>query len=371
MNSPTISHALLLSAASLLCTLASACDKHEAPRDTETDAAPPKAKVATDDEPDLAQAVASVAAARPGSAGSAAGGPPPSGIFAPGEADKALAKGAPATFTLGNEGAEPRVQLGPALKPGSKRSGTISIASQSDPQQGAIPISFTVSIEGQKAKVEGDAGATVPTLVAVRVLGATINAPGVPPDLQGAVAKLKGSRVDYQIGPDGAGANFHFDAPKTVDPAFRDALRGLSDTLSVLALPYPSKPVGVGAYWMVTSRDAVIGLDVVTYRLVKVEKVEGATVEVSLNTKRYAASSAFDVEGLPPEAPHVMGEFRAGAEGKLTIAAGEAFPKSGDLQSLVGAELGDEPPAGAPGQPKAQRPMVQVQSRATINFGAP
>ncbi len=369
MNSPTISHALVLSAATLLCALPSACDKHEAQRDTETDAAP-KAKVATDDEPDLAQAVASVASARPGS-GTQAGGPPPSGIFSVGEADKALAKGAPSTMTLGSEGAEPRVQLGPALKPGSKRSGTISVASQSDPQQGAIPISFAVSIEGQKSKLEADAGIAAPTQVAVKILGATINAPGVPPDLQGAVAKLKGSRIDYQIGPDGAGANFRIDASKTVDPAFRDALQGLSDTLSVLALPYPSKPVGLGAYWMVTSRDTVIGLDVVTYRLVKVEKVEGTNVEVSLNTKRYAASSAFNVEGLPPEAPHVMGEFRAGAEGKLTIAAGEAFPKSGDLQSLVGAALGDEPPAGPPGQPKAQRPMVQVQSRATITFGAP
>ena len=82
-------------------------------------------------------------------------------------------------------------------------------------------------------------------------------------------------RVDFRVGPDGAGANFHVDTQKGVDPAFKDALQGLADTLAMLVLPYPSKPVGVGAYWMVTSRDTLIGLDVVTYRLVKVEK--GAT----------------------------------------------------------------------------------------------
>src|SRR5882724_2767169 len=164
MNSPTLRNALILSVASLLGSLTLGCDKHEAQRDTDADAAAPKPKAPADDEPDLAQAVAAVGA-RPGSsagngvaAGAAAGGPPPNGIFGPGEADKALAKGAPTTLTLGGDGAEPRVQLGPAPKPGSKRSGTLTIASQSDPQQGAIPISFALSIETQKAKTDGDAG---------------------------------------------------------------------------------------------------------------------------------------------------------------------------------------------------------------------
>ena len=56
--------------------------------------------------------------------------------------------------------------------------------------------------------------------------------------------------------------------------------------------------------------------------MVGVEKVEGKIVSLSLNTKRYAASPAFELEGLPPDAPQVMGECRATPEGKLTVAAG-------------------------------------------------
>jgi hypothetical protein len=369
MNSPTMRNALVLSAASWLCSLALGCDKHEAPRDTDqqSDAAAPNVKAPADDEPDLAKAVAAVEAPAPGSA---ADGPPQFGIFGPGQADKALPKGVPATLTLGSDGAEPRVQLGPLPKAGTKRAGTITIASQSDPQQGPIPIAFALSIEVQKGKSEGDAGAAAPLQVAAKVIGATINAPGVPPDLAAAIAKLKGARVDYQIGTDGVGSHFHFQVPKGLDAAFRDSLQGLSDTLALLTLPFPPKPVGLGAYWMVTSRDTVIGLDVVSYRLVKVEKVEGSSVEVSLSAKRYAASPAFDVEGLPPEAPHTMGEFRAGAEGKLSLSAGETFAKSGELESLLGAALGPAV-APTPGAPKPQRPMVQVQSRVNISFGAP
>ncbi len=375
MNSPTLRNALILSVASLLGSLAVGCDKHEAQHDTDADAAAPKAKAAADDEPDLAQAVAAVGArSGPGNgvAAGAAGGPPPNGIFGPGEADKALAKGAPSTLTLGGDGSEPRVQLGPAPKPGSKRTGTLTIASQSDPQQGAIPISFALSIETQKGKSDSDASASAPLQVSAKVIGASIKAPDVPPELATAIGKLKGSRVDYQVSADGAGSNFHYDAAKGIDPAFRDSLQGLSDTLAVLALPFPSKPVGVGGFWMVTSRDIVMGLDVVSYRLLKVEKVEGSSVELSLNTKRYAASPAFNVEGLPPDAPHFMGEFRAGTEGKLSMSAGQAFPNSGELQSLLGAALGPAPESSpTPGAPKPQRPTVQVQSRATIAFSGP
>ncbi len=364
MKTPTIRSALVLSVASLLSALlAVGCDKKEAQHDSEDEPAADAGKVAKKskaetDEPDLAQAIDAVAARGP-APGATAGGPPPNGIFGPGEADKAASKGAAATFTLGSDGAEPRVLLGPGPKPGTKRSGTVELATQSDPQQGAIPIQFNLTLETQKPKLEGDAGA-LPIVVLAKVTAAKINAPSVPADLTAAVGKLKGSSVLYQVGADGVASNARVEIAKGVDPGFRDPVQALSDLLVGLTLPYPTKPVGVGAFWMVTTRDVVMGLDVVSYRLVKVEKVEGNVVSLSLNTKRYAASPAFELEGLPPDAPKTMAEFRAQSEGKATVAAGEAFPKSCELQSVVGASLGS---ADA-----KQRAMVQVQSRASLTL---
>lgn len=363
MKTPMIKGALALSLVSSLSLQLVGCDKKETQRDSEAesaaDAGKAKPSKAATDEPDLAQAMEKVAASRAPAAGATAGGPPPSGIFGPGEADKAAAKGSAATFALGSEGSEPRVLLGPGPKPGTKRSGTVELATQSDPQQGAIPIQFNVTVEAQKPKTEGDAGAAL-TAVVTKVTGARINAPGVPAELSTAVAKLKGSSVVYQLGSDGAASNVHSDIPKGVDAAFRDPVQALSDLLVGLALPYPTKPVGVGAFWMVTTRDVLMGLDVVSYRLVKVEKVEGSVVSLSLNTKRYAASPAFELEGLPPEAPKVMSEFRAQSEGKLTVASGDPFPKSSELQSLIAATLGSAE--------AKQRAMVQVQTRASLSL---
>src|SRR4051812_51090 len=306
MKTPT-SSALILSAVVLASAFASGCDKKEKQHDSEsenaTDAGASKANKVAADEPDLAKAMGSVAAAR-GSATANPGGPPPTGIFGPGEADKAAAKGAPASLTLGSDGSEPRVLLGPAPKPGLKRAGTIELATQSDPQQGAIPIQFAVTLETLKPKTEADAKAgeaPAPMPVVVKVTSAKINAPGVPADLATAVSKLKGSKVEYQVGADGNAANLRTEIPKGTDPGFRDPVQALSDMLLNVALPFPTKPIGLGGFWMVTSRDKIMGLDVVTYRLVKVEKIEGTQVSLSVNTKRYAASPAFELEGLPPD----------------------------------------------------------------------
>jgi hypothetical protein len=338
------------------------CQKAE-PRRDDSAATSDAGASKVSDEPDLDKAVANVAAEHSPSAGNgSADGPPPNGIFAPGAADKAMAKGSPATLTLGGDGSEPRVQLGPAAKPGTKRSGSIEVATQADPRQGAIPILLKLTLEALKPKGDADAGAASGTQMLARVTGASINAPGVPAEIAAGVSKLKGSHVDYQVSPDGAGSNFRFEAMKGADPAFSEAIRSLNDTLTLLALPFPAKPVGVGGFWMVTTRDLVMGLDVVTYRLVKVEKIEGTVATLSVNTKRYAASPAFDVEGLPPEVPHSMVQFQAGGDGTLTVSAGEAIPKAGQLDSVVVAAL------GAPDPKTKQSAGVQLQTRAVIQF---
>ncbi|HEY4107256.1 MAG TPA: hypothetical protein VGM44_25335 [Polyangiaceae bacterium] len=360
MTKSTMSRAGIFSLVGLSFALALGCDKKEDEHHEESatsDAGPHKVS----DEPDLDKAVASVAASKAGSAANVGpDGPPPNGIFGPGGADKALAKGAAPIFTLGGDGSEPRVQLGPAAKPGTKRSGTIEVATQSG-EQGAVPVSLAVTLEVLKPKAESDAGAS-PNQVVVKVTGATINAPGVPPEIMSSLAKLKGSHVDFQLSPDGAGSNFRYEVAKGVDPGLASSVQSLSDNLMLLALPFPNKPVGAGAYWMVTTRDLVAGIDVVTYRLVKVDKVEGNAATLSVNTKRYAASPAFDIEGLPPGVPHVMSEFQAGGQGNLVVNAGDSFAKSGELDSTFGAALGAADPK------TKQRPMVQLQGRAIINL---
>jgi len=313
-------------------------------------------------DPALAKAVAAASAgvgagASPGGAGQ----PPPGGIFPPGGADREVPAGSPPKVTVGSTGGTPKLQLGPVQpKPGFKTTAVFDVAVQADARQGALPITFGTTIEALKPKTEGAAGAAPePVTVSVKITSAKLGVSGVPADVEGRVAKLKGSKIEYQVTPNGAASGRRYELPPGSED-LRDHVRVLSDTLALLTLPVPAEPVGVGAMWMVASREGVFGLDLVTYRLVKVEALSADSATLSVATKRYATSNRFDFEGLPPEAPHQLAEFESKSEGKLVLKPGLPLPTSGDIDSGLAATL------AMPGQ---QRGVIQIQSRVALDFG--
>jgi hypothetical protein len=359
MRARSISFLLLLSLAG--------CQKNE----TKTEAESTKKDKASDSsaskveaiDPDLAEAVAAASVApKEGNApanAQAQGGPPPDGVFAPGAADKELPRGGMPKITLGSEGADPKQLLGP--KSPSKLTGTIQVAMQTDPRQGAIPVLLNVSIEPKKVEApkEGEKNA-VSQPVTVRITGAKIDAPGVPKDIDEQISKLKGSKVEYSILPGGAGAGFRFEATKGTPEEFKDVVRSLSDTLTLLTIPYPDKPLGAGGFFMVTSRDDFLGLDLVTYRMIRVKEVTPQGVTLDVNTKRYSASRNFDLPGLPPEVDKTLAEFQAQSDGTLQYPLGALLPTQGQINSQVAAQLGAKDPG--------KRAMLQFQTRAQLDL---
>ncbi|HEV8548027.1 MAG TPA: hypothetical protein VGQ57_03345, partial [Polyangiaceae bacterium] len=275
----------LLPLAALTCTLGCQKEDHEK-------SAPPAASVdkAAAIDPELAKAVAAASAGvGQGAAPVGSGQPPPGGIFPPGGADREMPKGLPPKLTLGGTGAEPRVKLTPAQpKPGTKTTGKFDVAVQADSRQGALPVSIATSFEVAKTKTEGAVAAAPGTLepvtVTVRVTGVKLGVAGVPADFEARFAKLKGAKIEYQVAANGAGSNFRTELPPGAAET-RDHLRVLADALALVTLPLPAEPVGAGAMWMVTSREGVFGLDLVTYRLVKVDAVTADSATLSLVTK--------------------------------------------------------------------------------------
>lgn len=334
------------------------CEK-ESPRSDTPKPAESSAEKSVALDPDLAQAMAAASAAAPKPGAAVPGGPPPNGIFPPGGADHEIKQGDAPKLTLGSDGQEPRITLTPAQpKAGSKQSGSIQLVQQQADGSG-IPVEFAVTFEASKPKADAAANAPVPA--SLKVTGARVAVSGAPKDVEAQIAKLKGSKIDYEIAADGAGGNYRFEVPKGAPAELSDLVRSLSDLVAVVTLPFPDKPLGAGAYWMATSREGVLGLDLVTYRLIKVERIDGQKVTLNVNTKRYSASSNFDLPGLQPGAPHSLAEFQALAEGTVEYVAGKGFPVGGTQTSGLGAQLQD------PANPRA-RGMLEIRTRGELKF---
>ncbi len=340
-----------------LSALVSGCDKEERQptEDRQEEDAGAVDRTAQLD-PSLAKAVAAASAKAPSPQAAAEGGPPPKGIFGPGEADRQIKKGAPALLTLGSEGEAPRYPLGASkFRAGDKVKGTVQVAVQTDPRQGALPVDFNLSFEAKSAP-----GAPEMTHVVAKVDSASVGAMGLPAELLTALNQLKGSRVEYQIAANGAGANFTTIMAKGAENnPLAHTLRSLSDALATITLPYPDKPLGTGAFWMATSREGVMGLDLVTYRLIRVQRAEPTQVTLTIETKRYATGTDFDLVGLPGK--YALEEFQSTADGTAMIALGQPLPYKGLLKLNLGAVL-------IPEQNPQEQGTLQVQGQARFTF---
>jgi len=320
-------------------------------------------------DPSLAQAFAA-ASARPGTATTPQqkGGPPENGVFAPGQADRELAPNAPPKVAVGEAGTDPKIDLSKMVPaPGWKRSGSVQLVIQSDPRQGALPVDFNVTLEVQKPKapVEGGPAAqpvAAGTQIVARITGARVGARGgAGGDLDQALKKLAGSRIEYRALPSGGGADYRYELAKGADAGLGDLMRSLSEILATVSVPFPSQPIGAGGMFMATTRDSARGVDLVSYRLVKVERVSDSGIGVALNTKRYATGTRFDMPGLQGAENMPLDEFKSVADGSLFFEQGVPVPVSGEIT------LGLQALLVPPGQP-TQRASVQAQTHATINF---
>ena len=182
---------------------------------------------------------------------------------------------------------------------------------------------------------------------------------------------MKGAKIEYLVGADGSGTGYRYDVPGGASELV-DYLRVLSDTLALVTLPVPKVPLGAGGFFMATTREGVYGLDLVTYRMVKVEKVEGETVTLSVNTKRYASSKRFDFTGLPPDLPREMIEFDASSDGRLEVEVGSPFPSGGEIGSMLAAKLpAPEGMQGMQGTPAGAQQVLSLQTQSRVGLSFP
>jgi hypothetical protein len=274
------------------------------------------------------------------------GGPPPHGVFAAGRADKLMPKGAPPKITLGSQGGEPRVDLTAMQpKPGFAKKASVEFTLQNG-GRGVPPLDFMLDVSAKKAPApqgKPAVNAAAPVQMVVRIDAAKFNsgmAVNVPAEVEQALAKLRGSHVDYDIAANGAGSALHYTLAKNAPQLDEVILRSLSEGFATLALPYPDKPVGKGAFWMATTRETVAGVDVVAYHLVKVDSVDGDKAELNIDTKRYAADNQIDTSELPPGLGQVkLTDFEAESNGTLDIVKGTSVPVGGELQQVLQAGL--------------------------------
>ena len=356
-------------ALALAVGLLAACEeeKQEAPKETDAGSAKDPAL-----DPNLAKVLPVASAGRqpgmPGQPGQAADGPPPTGVFAAGQADKEAKKGSKPAVKIGSEGGTPKVRIpAPIPKPG-KRKATLRLGLRTGPRTALPTIDFALTLDTAKPKAAAEGAPPADLSVTARIDQAKLapTQPGaIPEQLQTQIAKLKGSKIQYSVAPNGGGYGFTHQLSKGADPGLEQAMRSLEEAIAVMSIPVPDKPMGAEGFWMATSRDAYSGADVVTYRMCRVAAITGANVTVKVSTKRYAASNTIDLAGVAPGQALEIVELRVQGEGSVDLAPDQGFPTKGELTDTLAIGL---KPAGQPASPQQQRMGLSAEARTLFTL---
>jgi len=149
------------------------------------------------------------------------------------------------------------------------------------------------------------------------------NQPGrLPDNARAEIAKLSGSTVELTFTPSGA---LLAERQKLAgnNPDLEPLLTGSTEALAGALLPYPEVPVGVGAFWMIKSRETANGANVIAYRMVKLTELTPELAKLSVNTRRYLLEPRLPTPGLPP---HVVRRFEGQGDATLSLKPGALYP---------------------------------------------
>lgn len=342
----------------LAAALGTGCEDKQAqkkPEAEKSDGGPPHAAGV---DRNIAEAVAAVAGGKGSPSG--AGGPPESGVFAPGAAEHEIRPGEPPRVVLGGKGSGPTVQfVTGAPKSGKKLEGQVEVSIQTGPRSAMPTVDLLLSFEPSAPKAapaDAPPGSTPGSPPALSELIGKVTAarlakeqPGeLPPGLDQQIAKARGSRIHFELGPSGTGRVVGVEVAKEFDESLAQVVRSASDGLALAFLPYPTEPVGVGGFWMVTSRESFAGLDVVSYRMMKLEKIDGPRATILVNTKRYVAGGQVAFAGIPP---HQVVEFQGTTTGQVVVPVTNPAALQGELADAIGANIvAQQSPQGPPGR---------------------
>ncbi len=301
-----------------------------------------------------AVAAAESSSRQPAAANAPGDGPPEAGFFPPGGADKAHAPGAPAKVEVLSEGAEPRVAL--VTAPPGEQQARVLAGYRMGPQQSLPAFDFSLSIKADKPKGKDeipDATPIVARIVSVQIPGAGGK---LPKELTDGLDKLKGGELRYKLTSDGAMLDMSTSIPKDkeksvnpeIAPLLDLAMRGLIEAVTLVTVPLPKKPVGVGGYWIATDRGVSFGIDVVRYRVFKVQKIDKDQATLTVDTRQYAVSDQVDLGAIAQNQKIVAERFDSQGKGTISWVSSQIVPTTSEVSQRTTVTIG----GGPKGQPK-------------------
>jgi hypothetical protein len=157
---------------------------------------------------------------------------------------------------------------------------------------------------------------------------------GTPDQLaatRSSLAQFQGMSGDMTLSSSGAVLSNHFAIPPAVSSTVRSLLNQLSNQSSQLTVPLPTKPVGTGARWRVTTQLTVSGLKVHQTYDYKLVSHDGSRLTLDVHYTQVAPRQHVTLAGTPAGVSVDVTSFHVAGTGRTVLDLTRVIPLSGHL----------------------------------------
>lgn len=274
----------------------------------------PATSASAEKQDKLAKVLGSAIAPAPATTGTSENAPPPDGIIEPLKANQIAALHSAPLVNLGSTGSEPRFSLVRQPLTGASPA-SLQVAVDLGNGQGLPPVDLKMEFRQLKP-----ATATSPQLVTARILSADMSVPNLPEEFVTQLKRLKGTKFSLKVSANGGAFDTAAEVSGGKAQDMADFLEMISQGVAEAFLPVPAEQVGTGAYWMTTTRERVLGMDWITYGMVKVTEVNKASAKLEISKRRYAVGRDVPIPAGPNSPKLTAREAMASGSSQATLA---------------------------------------------------
>ncbi len=339
----------------VLVLLASGCNQSQSPA-TDVDAGLPDGGIRRGSNK-VDRVIARAAAQAVAPSGSAANAPPADGVLEPARADAELAVGAVPVLTVASTGAEPKQPV-PAVSLKDNTTATLELGMEMGQGQMLPPLVLSLSLKTRPVP-KGERLQPVEAKITRVDLGTT----PLPEEFRRQVKKLQNCKIRFGLSEDGAPQGVVTERSSTDAEMIQDLLDAAAEGLQLSLVPMPRVPIGSGATWLVKSREKFLGIDTISYRMVKAVGATPSGIELEFDVRRYVVGREPPAQMREQGQSLRIGEANSTARGKATTNTQLGFTqRSESSQALRLVLVGEDANAG-------QR-VLQVGARYGFRLGS-
>ena len=296
------------------------------------------------------------------------GGPPASGIFASGQAEKELAATAKPKVVLGSPGSSPRLLLTRSPLPPKPWNAILRLRLSAG-KNAVPPLQIGLRLRPDRLLPESaNPSAKASDVPPLRITTTVTSVDGggadvpLPEHVAKALRGLVGSEIRFLVAASGGAEEFETTPSRTTDLGLADVLQGIVDGLSLSFVAMPQEPIGAGGYFLVTSRDHEAAVDVITYRMVRVERISDVKAVLAMTTRRYATGPHLKLAHAPDAQTLELQRYESRGEGRIELDLGVPFPQNVQVSHELKATI-----ASAPGSNRQLGLETRLHCRFTLD----